>query len=348
MKLRHFPFFVLLLMAGAVSAQVPTDEAAELAEAQAEKAKMNRYFLAAAKPQGDVASAWRLARAAEFPMPGVPDSKTAAMAIRAAHPIAPDGDPMAVSLRLRDTSLPFSPEERAKAIDTLLAAAAENAYFGLVLLSEPDFKDDVEASDQLFHLVARAPDYDSAYSAQVAGLVKRFEPIAPPPAPAGFPYLPEAEFRFGLSTSLVAMDLMPAWFPVTRICKTATSALKEECRALGQMMLAQADTILEQNIAAALLRLGANDARQTADAAQATRRLHWQQEGGNPSQVLGKSSTDRDKAIFRETLLAKSEVAALAAVLQARGLPLDPPAGWKSSSERNEADAKVAAPKTPR
>lgn len=290
---------------------------------------MTRYYVDAAKTTGDAQSAWILSRMLDFSLQGRKGTKEAALAIRARYPIGPDAAPSMVALRLEDRLQPFSGAERAQAMDTLLDAAKDNGYFALTLLSQAEYRDDGESTERLLHLAAAAPNYDSGYSRKIAGLYARLVQL---PLPPEGNHPPEAkrplETRLMMAAALVNMSQDFGWTPLARLCKDAVSPVRDDCRVLGRTMSSKGNTLIDAVIGSSLLRLGASTPAEKLVATQARRKALWQSEAGNPDLPLKESDALRDMTVYRETLFAAGERAALDAVVAARGLPGEPPANW--------------------
>lgn len=293
--------------------------------------ELGRYYIDASRATGDTASAWAIARLLDTLMADSPGSIDAARAARTAHPIGPDDAPALLAVRLSDKKLPFPDTDRAKALQSLLAAAADNAYFAVLLMSEPEFKADQETTDRLLRLAAHAPRFDGGYSARIAAMYDRLSALPMPPPQAGEPVATDPEdLQLIMAVTLTAMDGGPAWTTVFRRCKAATGPMQDDCRAFGVVVLDDADTLMDTLMGAALLRVTATTPEQRALAESARRTAMWRQEAGNPTRRQSASDDRRDQALYRKALFAKNELAALDAVLQSRGLPLQPPADWTS------------------
>jgi hypothetical protein len=292
---------------------------------------LGRYYIEASRATGDTASAWSLARLIEGVSPGDPGSAEAARLARSAHPIGVDASPDLLLIRLSDNKQPFSDVERTRALETVLAAAADNGYLAIMLMASPEMKDDAEAVDRLVRLAAHAPRFDGAYSQRVKGMFVRLSTLPMPPAGIGESTTSDPDDRrFILSVALTAIDGIPAWTYPMRRCKVATGAMQDDCRALGQRLVDYGATIMDGLMGAALLRISATTPEQRARADLARRVTIWRQEKGSPERGLSASDDRRDLALYRKTLLSANELAAVDAVLRSRGLPLQPPAGWTS------------------
>ena len=290
-----------------------------------------RYYIDASRVPGDTGSAWSLARLFEVVAPNVPGSADAARQARAANPIGSDDAPALLAVRLFDSKQPFSDIERASALQSMLDAAAGNGYFAVLLMAVPEFKDDPEASDRLMSLAAHAPRYEGGYTDRVAALFDRLSRLPPPPVEAGDPTdVDPDDVRLVMAIALTAADWGPAWTYAMRRCKVATGVMLDDCRALGQRVVDDGDTLMETMMGAALLRMTATTSEQRGQAESTRRLMMWRQEMGGPERRLSPSDDRRDMALYRKILFAEGELAAIDAMLRSRGLPLTPPVGWTS------------------
>lgn len=103
---------------------------------------------------------------------------------------------------------------------------------------------------------------------------------------------------------------------------------RADCWKLGQRILADASTMVDQQVAAEVLRVAASEAQQD-DAKAVQRRVHWQSAqaglllGGNPDAAAGP-----ERVRYGRSVLARGELSALQELFASKGVPLDPPADW--------------------
>lgn len=113
---------------------------------------------------------------------------------------------------------------------------------------------------------------------------------------------------------------------------------RADCWKLGQRILADASTLVDQQVAAEVLRAAATQ-EQKAQAEAVRRRVHWQSAqaalllGGDPDAKAGP-----ERVRYGRSVLERGELSALHELFASKGVPLDPPADWSPLNANENPD----------
>jgi hypothetical protein len=235
-------------------------------------------------------------------------------------------DPAVLALALSAASA----AEKAAWRPKLEAAAADNAYYALVLLAAEGLDGDPATRARLIALGARAPRFEGPQGRLMRGMFERNDGIEFPPSAA----VPASRRRgavFALTMAMTAMSGVGAKVPF-RTCKDATGTLRDDCRALARRWRDDARYSLDAMLADVILRDTAVDEEARRAALADKRELHWQARaqmqgfGADPDAFFETAAGLR----YMETYLANGELAAVRELLEPLGL-LHPPADWNDT-----------------
>lgn len=259
-------------------------------------------------------------------------------------------DLMVLAMSLNSgTKAPGDDVARLRAMNLLTAAIADNAQFGLVLLGQPEISGDAQLSADILHQMAGARSFESPYTVASQALARRFLQTGVTRMPGVTDALGYDDQSLAISTGtvLAAALALPSYAPVVTLCKQpARESVRGDCQQFGRRLLANADTVIDALIAAKVVEWTAPDAVARTQAANEHRRVYWQQM--QVADLLdGRKSGNGARSRYLASVLQEAEMEAMRNALRAENLPLDPPTGWKSPSERYQADAPAASPKTP-
>lgn len=221
---------------------------------------------------------------------------------------------------------------RGHAVAVLSAATGDNGYFGLSLLALPAIRQDPAATQRLLHAMAGAPRFHSP----IIAMLQAFNAAAAPldwrvamPADASAPMDPELFYRVESMALAAAVAYAPIQ-PLQSTCKQAEGALRADCDAIARRWLADGDTLADRNFATMLLLQICEDAQACATAQAARRNQAWLQTKTMAFTAPFDGSLPPDLAHYLARVAAVGEIAAMQELVAAHGLPLEPPADWRS------------------
>ncbi|PIX59636.1 MAG: hypothetical protein COZ47_11400 [Lysobacterales bacterium CG_4_10_14_3_um_filter_64_11] len=110
----------------------------------------------------------------------------------------------------------------------------------------------------------------------------------------------------------------------------------DTCRSIARRMLADASTMVDQMVAAALLNAAASDAASTAEATAVQRRVQWQSEQANRL-IAAPPGSDASPARVRysRSVLERGELSALHELFADSKVALEPPTDWQPAAAQN-------------
>lgn len=236
------------------------------------------------------------------------------------------------------------------AVEMLTRHLGQNGNFGLVLLSLPEVSGEAQVERDILHQAARAKTFDSTYTAVQHALAQDLAGMqwTRPSTPLkDLPDMADDVQSAMISHVIAAVGAISPIGPVVKLCKSAAPEVRSDCQLLGQRLFKDAETAIDITMSLYLIDLSAPDDLVRQQVANERRRFAWQSEqlqtiwaGGQTDSPAIRQHLERQRRL--------TELEAMRETLAALNLPLEPPAGWKSRSERYEADTKAAAPKTPR
>ncbi len=235
------------------------------------------------------------------------------------------------------------------AVDVLTRQVGENGHFGLVLLSLPEVAGDPQAERDILHQAARAKAFASPYTAGHHALAADLADMHWTPeatAPFGRAQASDETLSAVVSSSLAGAGAIAQLGPIFRLCKPAVGAVRADCQLLGQRLFKNSETAIDAMMSLRLIEMTAPDDEVRTQAANERRRFEWQ------SGQLGTLWADGkiDSPAIRHHLERQrrlTELEAMHQTLVALNLPLEPPIGWRSSSERFGTPVKPEAAKSP-
>lgn len=188
----------------------------------------------------------------------------------------------------------------------------------------PDLSDTARAAQGAAVLAqaARSTRTGSDYQRTFRWIAARLAQLPPDPewaAAAAVEPSPDAARRTAAMGMVHAMRV-PSFQRVSRWCAFPSSAIVDDCRAIARL-LAHGDTLLERSIGVGMLERLVSTAVERAEALQAAAQTDWLTAGMQQCQVL-----DDAAVLARLEGADTSEIALIQAGLQARGLPIEPPA----------------------
>jgi hypothetical protein len=308
------------------------------------------YQLAVAEAPGDVWSDLRMAEmlrftarveGAESVAPSEPMRAFQARAqvvsaeLEARVDAARDSDPFLLAADLgcrpKAPDMTVCDQRRAK----LEPFVADNAFFGLVLMSYAWMREDAGAFLRVARLAAGAQDYDSLPSLGYRSMVERYRKVPMPATPemdaltrAYTPEVMAMAMSMGLS--------LPPYQNFSQPCRESEGELRGYCLAIARKMMLQGQHMLEVRLAASLVEaIGGPD-----DIALSGARRHemeWLQEKALPLMMASEKVPVAGTEEFFEAYGRDGEIAALRAMLKAHGITPVPPAEWTPASARPAA-----------
>jgi len=322
--------------------------------AEAERASTDlvaKDYLRAATPDTAALSRIVLASALQyFGAPGMPPSSiTPAQWQPIRDDAVRDGadDPMVQAVFLMgDRQAKGDPAAHDHAVDVLTRHLGRNGQFGLILLSLPEVAGDKQVERDILHQMARASAFDSPYTAvnhalarDLAGMRWTRRPNESPAEAA----LPDETQSAMVASALAAVAGISQLGSVFTLCKSEDAAIREDCQRLGQRLFKESETAVDVSMSLRLIELTAPDDAVRRSAATERRRFEWQMAqlatlwaGGRGDSPEIRQHLDRQRRL--------TELEAMRETIVALNLPLEPPAAWRSSAERQAAPAAKAAP----
>jgi len=304
------------------------------------------YWLKAAAPDASplvrvvLGQALQLQTTTGMPVFSVPAATGRAIREAATHDAATD--PMVQALDLTAMSREEASGQRVAAIDLLVKSIADNAYFGLALLGQPEIQGDAALEQKILAQAANATRYRSSYELVQKALYQRFLALhwaqTLPPGDRG--NLDDQEAAVISASGFAAAFAIPGNGAVLKLCKSADQARRVDCLRLGQHLFAGSDNVADAIIALRLIELGAATDADKEQAVRERRRIEWQQsQMAKLWQDGARDATQISASLRRHLLLTtqETELVALRHTLEIENLPLDPPTGWRSRAEEIRA-----------
>lgn len=137
-----------------------------------------------------------------------------------------------------------------------------------------------------------------------------------------------------VAVSIAAAIAAPDFSRVVTACSHANYATRgETCRAIARRMLADASTMVDQMVAAAVLDAAASDAASTAEAAAVQRRVRWQSEQANRLIAAPPGSNASPARVrYSQSVLERGELSAVHELFADSKVALEPPADWQPTA----------------
>lgn len=334
---------LLILAAGGIAASPAADEA---------RARNDALFLRIANDEGDPMSDIALVGAMPLFASGEQGQQQSEAWARTADRLLEragraDQNLEVLAMRLMgDAEHIGSAEERSLALSKLEQASAENAFFALVLLRLPEYRDAPESSASLLHRAAQAPRFQSLMMPVARSLSQRLLPRvrAEGLSATDDSQSPSDELRvFALAISYGSAVAMPDFQPLVSTCRAAFDQLRSDCRRISARMAADADTLIDAMIAQVIrIDLADND-QERAALRQQQRKLDWMHEQGSrlaeelfepdAGEFWTQAQTTRTEQHAR-VWLEQGELVAFGKAMREAQIPETPPADWRSRRER--------------
>lgn len=257
---------------------------------------------------------------------------------------AQDDDPVLLRLAIESNrNLRDDPGRGNALLAQLRAREPDNALNGLIAMGFAPEDLAALAYDQLLQEMATAPRYAGDYMALMrAGYraLARARSLNPEATQAAtFADHSDAPLIDGITAvSAAVAAALPGFQRLLLACNTNRFPDRTtDCRATAERMLADGDTAMERILAIALLRQTARDS-QELDQAKALRR-QWDWQHAAMIKVLWPADGLPDAMRLNrhlDELFARGELSAMSELLNANGIPSEPPSEWHSSREISE------------
>lgn len=241
-------------------------------------------------------------------------------------------DPLVQQAVINSRASDYPEADRAHAVAVLNAASGDNGYYGLSLLWMPGLRKDPAATQRLLHTMAGAQSFQSPFMA----LFRAFDTAATPldwrvgmPAAMVGKIDPQLGQRV-LGMAMISAIAMPALQPIYSVCEHAEGQARADCSAIARHWLADSETISDQSFATALWRRLCDGTDDCAEASAARRKQAWLQQKVMDQMAPMESEWSPALNRYFDRLNAVGEVAAMQEFVAAHGIPLDPPANWRS------------------
>lgn len=219
----------------------------------------------------------------------------------------------------------------------LEAFVPDNAYFGLVLMTQAWNRGDAEAFVRVARLAAAAEEFDSLAANGFQSLVERYRQVQAPAMPSTDALTrshPAEVMAMGIAMATVS----PAYAQFTQPCREAQGELRDHCLAMARKIMSQSRTVLEVGIVLPLVEAIGTPA-DIAAAREHRRDIQWLQARAMPLFAASQSVVVAGMDEYLERFGSEGEFAAMRALLVAHGIAPRPPADWTDPS---------AAPAKPR
>lgn len=208
----------------------------------------------------------------------------------------------------------------------LESLAGDNAYHGLVLMTNAWMVGDARGFLGAARLAAAAERYDSLPAIGFESMRARYGQV-PLPAMSDSGVLAQRHGPEVMAMSLTAATAVPPFQHFSQPCREAEGELRAYCLAIADKMLAQGQNLIEIWIAQGVVE--AIGSPREVEAARARKReTEWLSTQSLP--LLGASGTvevagmDEYFAVYG----SQGDIAAMQALLGVHGIDLVPPAGW--------------------
>jgi len=137
-----------------------------------------------------------------------------------------------------------------------------------------------------------------------------------------------------VAVSIAAAIAAPDFSRLVAACDREKFASRTDaCRTIARRMLADASTMVDQMVAAAVLNAAASDEASKAEAAAVQRRVQWQSEQANRL-IAAPPGTNASPARVRysQSVLERGELSAVQELFAESKVPLQPPADWQPAA----------------
>ncbi len=357
-QMRVVAWALVLMMVFPLAGRAAVDQAATSKDKgvepdASEPAMMAKDYLRAATPEVSALSRLVLSQAVgALSQPGMPfHNVTEAQWLPIRDRAVRDGaaDPLVQAVFLigsRQAS--GSAALRNHAIDMLTGRVAQNGQFGLILLSLPDVAGDPSVERDILHQAARATGYSSPYTVTHRALLTDladFHWTQPVGAAATLPPVSDEMLTEIVASSLSVLAALPQLGPVFKLCKDATTSVRDDCQQLGQRLFVHAETAIDLTSSLRLIEMTAPNDDVRAQVTNERRRFAWQIDQYSTIFAGGKFDTP----VIRRHLESQrqlTEIEALHQTLVEQNLPLEPPVAWRSASEKFSESQPNSAKKT--
>jgi len=357
--MRRYIWVLALAMGSPFASGAAVDKAATAKEVGADSVMPStdavaKDYLRAASPEASPLGRLILARALQFlGAPGMPPSSIPPakwQAIRDGAVRDGKDDPMVQAVFLMgDSPAQGDPSTRDHAVDLLTRHLDRNGQLGLILLSLPEVAGEGRPEREIWTRRDRASEFDSTYTAvqhalavDLAGM-RWTRALNESPAESAVP----DETRSAIfASALAAVGALSQMGPAFKLCKLEDAAIRRDCQLLGQRLFEEAETAIDIMMSLRLIELTTTDEAVRRQVINERRRFEWQSEQLGTIWADGKvDSPAIRRHLERQRQL--TELEAMQETLISLNLPMEPPATWRSNSERFATPAKKAASASP-
>jgi len=296
------------------------------------------YHLAVAETPGDVHSDLTIARLLQFLARSYRDTDDSddARALQARSEVITarllervaaqrDSDP---SLLVRDLGCWPEPKsatcsERRARLETM---AADNAYYGMILMAYAWLAEDAKGFLGAARLAAAAERYDNGIVIPFDTLRERYRSV-PAPRKAG-----EDEREPKLTPDVTAMMVsagvaLPPLQHFSQPCRESEGELREHCLTLALKMMSQSQSILEILIAQPVVE-ALGTAEDIESAKMIRRDVDWLMARSFPLSAAMEHADVAGTQEFFDAYATDGELSAMRVLLTAHNIPIHPPEGW--------------------
>lgn len=210
--------------------------------------------------------------------------------------------------------------------------AADNAYYGVILMANAWLAEDAEAYLRAARLSAAAERYDSLVAVPFEALRKRYRSVPVPALPGqnenARQWVPD-----GTAILVAHVFGLPPQQHFVQPCRESEGELRDHCLSIAKAMLVQSQVVMEIRIARSLVEaLGAAEDIERARLIQ--RDAEWLLSRSAP--LLGASDWGDVAGMqdYFDAYANDGELSAMRALLTAHGIATTPPTDWTEDSER--------------
>jgi hypothetical protein len=349
--LRRILFAFCMAVAGGVCADAHSDEPYLDGIQSGERAVYAEFLLRVAAVEGDPLSDLAVSRALALFSKNTPNQDQHANLRRQSERLqerahATGDNPEIWALRVMTGDLPeVGSPDRAHLLQVMEAAVSDNAFFAVILLDLPEYRDPAHV-ELLLQRAAQAQRYRSIYVAVARSLNARvLDAVRTHGVPSFSVHqgISPETFAFEFVLGYNAAIALPGYRRFLDSCgDTAFDRLRADCRNMATVMSERADTLIDVAIAHAALKRLAKDDEEFAVATALRRQSVWIQV--QASSLLSKmipeddgpwnAEQDANSQRYARSWLADGEVVALRQLVRDAGIAEHPPEDWRPEFEQ--------------
>lgn len=263
-------------------------------------------------------------------------SDTAVDALRELVLAATPGDAVLLRYTLsNDGALVRDSDRAGKVLAALDAQDPGNANNDLAALALTPADGSGSAVDARLQSMAAANHYASDFSAIVQAAHRVLSRITWPED-----VIAQSHRESGTSPAMVVAVSIAAAIGAPDFSRLVTACDHEKfasradtCRTIARRMLADASTMVDQMVAAAVLDAAAGDAASKAEATAVQRRVQWQSEQANRLIAAPPGANASPARVrYSQSVLERGELSAIQELFTASKVALEPPADWQPAT----------------